>query len=147
MTPTHTHAVNVLTRFYAAEAEYMKAGGSAAGATFDALAETLAADDVLRHSPDLPWGGDWHGHAGFEGWATRMSELNEAVEAQNPHLYPDGDTVLASLTLATRARTTGTVVRAPMVQLVRVKGEIIAEFRAFYWNVPQYRGAYDLPTR
>ena len=147
MTSPRSHAVEVLERFYDAEAQYMEAGGTSAGASFDALADTLAPDVVLHHSPDLPWGGDWHGHEGFEGWATRMSELNEALEVRDPRLHPDGDTVLASLTLVTRARATGTVISAPMVQLVRVQGGVIADFRAFYWNVPQYLRAYDLATR
>ena len=147
MTSTNTHAVRVLQRFYAAEAQYMEAGGASGGASFDALADTLAPGVVLRHSPDLPWGGDWHGHRGFEGWARRMSELNESLEVRDPRFHPDGDTVLVSITLVTRARATGTVVSAPMVQLVRVEGEVIADFRAFYWNVPQYLRAYDLAAR
>ena len=143
MTTGDSQAIKVLQRFYAAEADYMQAGGTAAGASFDAMAQTLDPDVVLHHSPDLPWGGEWHGHQGFEGWSKRMSELNASLEVQDPRFFPDGDTVLVTLTLVTRARTTGTVIRSPMVQQVHIDGERIVDFRAFYWNVPQYLRAYD----
>ena len=141
------HAVAVIGRFYDAEAEYMQTGGSDGGASFDAVAETLTDTVVLHHSPDLPWGGDWHGHEGFEGWAKRMSELNETVEVKDPRYFPDGDHLLVSLTLITRARVTGARITAPMIQQVRVVGDQIADFRAFYWDVPAYLRSYGLtPT-
>ena len=41
-------------------------------------------------------------------------------------------------------RATGVVVSAPMVQIVRVDHDLIFDFHAFYWNVPQYLKAYEL---
>ena len=99
---------------------------------------------MLHHSPDLPWGGDWHGHDGFAGWAERMSAFNESLEVREPRLLADGGTVLVDLTLVVRARSSGTVVDAPMVQLVRVDDDLIVDFRAYYWNVPAYLRAYGL---
>ena len=144
MTAADSNAVTVLRRFYEAEATYMQAGGPSAGASFDAMAETLDPNVVLHHSPDLPWGGDWRGHEGFEGWASKMSELNEELEVQEPRFFPNDDAVLVTLTLVVRARATGTVVSAPMIQAVRVDGDRISDFRAFYWNVSQYLEAYGL---
>lgn len=146
MSTHRTHPATVLKRFYTAEREYMQAGGREMGASFDGMAATLAADVVLHHSLDLPWGGDWHGRDGFEGWSTKMSELNESVEVQDPRFFTDGDTVVASLTLVTVARETGTRIEAPMIQQVTVSGDQITDFRAFYWNVPEYLRAYGLPA-
>ena len=65
--------IEIIGRFYSAEADYMNAGGAAAGADFSAMAATLAADVVLHQSPDLPWGGEFDGHKGYEDWARQMS--------------------------------------------------------------------------
>ena len=64
-------ARDVIKRFYAAEAAYMNAGGSDMGASFADMAATLDPNVVLHQSPDLPWGGEFHGHAGYEEWAAR----------------------------------------------------------------------------
>ena len=143
MNPTEG-PIAVIQRFYAAEADYMQAGGPAGGAGFTAIAATLAADVVLHHTPDLPWGGDWHGHDGFQGWAQKMSELNQSVQVEAPRYFPDADTLLVSLTLITVARKTGIRVKAPMIQQVQVHDGRIVDFRAFYWNVPGYLNSYGL---
>ena len=39
----------ILQRFYDAEGAYMKAGGAAGGASFDAIAATLAPTVLLHH--------------------------------------------------------------------------------------------------
>ena len=51
----------------------MNAGGADAGASFADMAATLDPDVVLHQSPDLPWGGEFRGHAGYEDWARQMS--------------------------------------------------------------------------
>ncbi len=53
-------AIEALERFYAAEGAYMEAGGD----DFGPLAATLHPEVVLQQSPDLPWGGEFRGHAG-----------------------------------------------------------------------------------
>ncbi len=130
-----------LRRFYAAEAAYMAAGAAGDSADFAPVAATLTADVVLHQSPDLPWGGEFHGHAGYEDWARRMSAAFDRLEVADLELFARGDTVTATCRLVTRARPTGAVLDAPMAQVVRVRGDLIAEFRPFYWNVPNYRAA------
>ena len=66
--------VAALKRFYAPEADYMDAGGGRGEADFSPLAATIDPEVVLHQSPDLPWGGEFHGHAGCEDWARQKSK-------------------------------------------------------------------------
>ena len=133
----------VLKRFYAAESVYMNAGGARGGASFDAVAATLDPQVVLRQFPDLPRGGDFHGHAGYEEWARRMSDAFDQLEVKDRHLVSTGDVAVAVCRLVTRSRANGSILDAPMAQVVTVRDDRITEFRPFYWNVPDYQAAVE----
>ena len=133
--------IEVIGRFYAAEAEYMNAGGAAAGADFAAMAATLDPAVMLHQSPDLPWGGEFHGHAGYEDWARQMSATVDQLKVKDQTFLAEGEMVVITCRLVTRFRSTGEVFDQPMIQAVRVRGGRIVEFRPFYWNVPAYRAA------
>ena len=128
-------AVAALKRFYAAEGAYMAAGGG----DFAPLAATLHPEVVLHQSPDLPWGDEYRGHAGYEDWARQMSAAFDQLDVKELRLFARGDTVVAACRLITRSRTTGAVVDAPMTQVVTIRDDLIVDFRPFYWNVPAYR--------
>ena len=130
---------DVIERFHAAEAIYMNAGGGDTGASFADMAATLDPDVVLHQSPDLPWGGEFHGHAGYEDWARQMSRAFDRLDVKDTRLFTDNDTVVITCRLVTRSRRSGEALDLPMTQVVRVRGERIVEFRPFYWNVPAYR--------
>ena len=136
---SHAAPREVIRRFYAAEADYMNAGGSEAGADFAAMAATLDPEVVLHQSPDLPWGGEFQGHAGYEDWARQMREAFDRLEVGDTRFFTDGDTVVITCRLVTRSRASGQTLDMPMAQVVRVRGDRIVEFRPFYWNVPAYR--------
>ena len=131
--------IEVITRFYEAENAYMNARGGDAGASFAAMAATLDPEVVLHQSPDLPWGGEFHGHEGYEDWARQMSWAFDRLEVKDTRFFTDGDTVVVTCQLVTRSRATGETLDLPMCQTVRVRGGRIVEFRPFYWNVPAYR--------
>ena len=131
----------VIERFYAAEAAYMNAGGAAVGASFAGLAETLDPAVALHQSPDLPWGGEFHGHAGYEDWARQMSAAFDRLQVNERRCLAEGDTVIVTCRLVTRSRASGATLDLPMAQVVRVRGGRIVDFRPFYWNVPAYRQA------
>ena len=139
-------ATEVVARFYAAEAGYMNAaeagymnaGGAAGGAAGAAWPAPLDPEVVLHQSPDLPWGGEFRGHAGYEDWARQMSAAFDRLEVKDARTFVDGDTVVITCRLVTRSRRTGETLDLPMVQVVRVRGARIVEFRPFYWNVPLY---------
>ncbi len=130
---------DVIARFYAAEAAYMNAGGADAGASFADMAATLDPEIMLHQSPDLPWGGEFHGHAGYEEWARQMSRAFDRLHVKDTRFFTDGDTVVITCRLVTRSRASGKTLDLPMAQIVRVCNGRIAEFRPFYWNVPAYR--------
>ena len=130
---------DAIQRFYAAEAAYMNAGGGDAGASFADMAATLDPDVVLHQSSDLPWGGEFHGHAGYEDWARQMSRAFDRLEVKDTRFFTDGDTVVITCRLVTCSRASGETLDLPMVQVVRVHGDRIVEFRPFYWTVPAYR--------
>ena len=117
----------------------MNDGGAAAGANLSAMAATLAPDVVLHQSPDLPWGGEFNGHAGYEEWARQMSAAFDQLEVKDRCFLVEGDTVVITCRLVTRSRASGKTLDLPMAQVVRVRGRRIVEFRPFYWNVPAYR--------
>ncbi len=130
----------VLERFYAAEQTYMQTehGGEA---SFDAVQATLDPEVVLHQSPDLPYGGEFKGHEGYRKWADAMRAIFDRVDARNPEFYENGETVVITCDLVTRARRTGEEMRLPMAQVVTVRDGKIVEFRPFYWNVPAYVAA------
>ena len=130
---------DAIDRFYAAEAAYMAAGGGDAGASFADLAATLDPGVVLHQSPDLPWGGEFHGHAGYEDWARRMSRAFDRLAVEDQRYFTADDTIVVTCRLVTRSRASGETLDLPMAQVVRVAGDRIVEFRPFYWNVPAYR--------
>ena len=134
--------IAVVERFYAAEAAYMNAGAR----DFAGLAATLDPEVVLHQSPDLPWGGEFHGHAGYEDWARRMGAAFDRLDVRDRRFFVEGDTVVVACRLLTRARASGDMLDMPMTQVIRVRGERIVEFRPFYWNVPAYRAAVGSPS-
>ena len=123
----------------------MNSGGSDAGADFAAMAATLDPDVVLHQSPDLPWGGEFRGHAGYEKWARQMRRAFDRLEIRDNCSYTEGDTVVLTCRLVTRSRASGETLDLPMAQVIRVNGDRIVEFRPFYWNVPAYRRAVGSP--
>ncbi len=116
----------------------MNAGGSDAGANFADMAATLDPQVVLHQSPDLPWGGEFRGHAGYEDWARQMSRAFDRLEVSDTRFFIDADTVVITCRLVTRSRASGKTLDLPMTQVVRVRDDRIVEFRPYYWNVPAY---------
>ena len=135
---TGSPPIDVVNRFYAAEHAYMDADGPPGSASFADMADTLDPDVVLHQSPDLPWGGEFHGHAGYEDWARRMRTAFDRLEVADARSFVDGDMMVTTCRLVTRSRATGKTLDLPMSQIVQVRDSRIVEFRPFYWNVPAY---------
>ncbi len=131
----------VLERFYEAEATYMAARQIEDSADFSVMRATLSPDVVLHQSPDLPFGGEYTGHDGYERWALAMSKLFDKLDVIEQQFFEQGDTVLVVCRFRTRSRVNGQIQDYPMVQVVRVTGGMIVDFRPFYWNVPAYVAA------
>ena len=139
--PTETitsSAIETLERFYEEERRYMSAGGPGAGASFDGMASTLDPEVRLHQSPDLPWGGDYVGHAGFLEWATKMSDTFDFLDIRDAQFFERDDQVVTVCRLVGRSRRHGHEMDNPMLHVVTVRDGKITEFRPFYWNVPEY---------
>lgn len=128
-------AESILKRFYAAERLYMASPPESRN--FDDLAATLAPDVLVHQSPDMPYGGEYVGHEGFQQWSTAMATCFDAMEVQTPEILDNGNEVVVLSTLKIRVRKSGEELVDPLIQWVKVdrKAAVIKEIRPFYWNV------------
>ena len=131
----------VLLRFYEAEAKYMKSDPSEGPGDFSEMKATLAEDVVLHQSPDLPFGGEYIGHQGYERWAIEMKAIFKKLEVSEQQFFETEERVVVFCRFVTKSRINGLEQDFPMVQVVTVKHGVITDFRPFYWNVPAYSAA------
>nr|POF02509.1 hypothetical protein CFP56_58140 [Quercus suber] len=132
----------ILERFYAAERAYMAAPEESRDSSsfLACLSPTL----ILSQSPDLPWGGDFHGHEGFLQWSESMAKRFDILDVRDPRVFENGDdAVIVYSTLHLRLRKTGQMWEKPLLQLVGVDAEkgLITKMQPFYWDV---KGLKDL---
>ncbi|MBQ1120426.1 nuclear transport factor 2 family protein [Streptomyces sp. B15] len=123
----------VLTGMYAAEVEYLAAGGPGT-APFAPLAPFFAPDVVLHQAAGLPYGGTWHGHAGMERFFLEMSRVWESFDITDQEFLATGATMVVLSRIHARARATGREVVFPILQTINVRDGRIAEVRPFYWD-------------
>lgn len=123
----------VLTGMYAAEAEYLAAGGPGE-ASFALLAPFFAADVELHQAAALPYGGTWRGHDGLARFFRRMGEVWEAFDMVEQEFLATGETAVVLTRVRARARATGREIAFPVLQTITVKDGRIAEVRPFYWD-------------
>ena len=137
---TKRDAREVLERFFDAERAYMAAGGPKDGGDFDALRSTLAPEAVMHQAANLPYGGEWRGHEGFERFFTAMSNAWSALEVFDVEYFEPADggiRTVVSLRMVATSRATGQVMDRPMLQIVEVRDGRIHGFWPFYWDVAE----------
>jgi hypothetical protein len=88
-----TESATVLTGMYAAEAEYLAAGGPGE-ASFDLLAPFFAPDVELHQADALPYGGTWRGHNGMTQFFLMMGEVWESFEMVEQEFLATGETAV-----------------------------------------------------
>ncbi|BDU09073.1 nuclear transport factor 2 family protein [Nocardia cyriacigeorgica] len=125
--------LDVLTGMYAAEAQYLAAGGPGK-ASFTILAPYFADDVVLHQADALPYRGIWRGHAGLERFFTAMSAVWEVFDFLDQQFLATGSTAVVHTRIQARARATGRELRFPILQTLRLEDARIAEIRPFYWD-------------
>ncbi|MFF0744859.1 nuclear transport factor 2 family protein [Streptomyces sp. NPDC004111] len=133
MTNPTTDPHTVLTGMYAAEAEYLAAGGPDA-ASFDLLAPFFAPDVALHQAEGLPYGGTWRGHEGLARFFRTMGGVWETFAMTDQEFLAIGGTSVVSTRIRARARATGRELRFPMLQTLTVRDGRITEVRPFYWD-------------
>jgi ketosteroid isomerase-like protein len=128
-----TTAMSVLTGMYAAEAEYLAAGGPGS-ASFALLAPYFASDVVLYQADSLPYGGIWRGHEGLEQFFLAMSQTWDAFEMVDQEFLSDTSPLAVLTRVRARARATGRELRFPILQTIAVEDGRITEVHPFYWD-------------
>ncbi|MFF2849597.1 nuclear transport factor 2 family protein [Streptomyces sp. NPDC058001] len=128
-----TDSVTVLTCMYAAEAEYLAAGGPGE-ASFDLLAPFFASDVELHQADALPYGGTWRGHTGMTQFFLTMGQVWETFDMVEQEFLATGETAVVLTQVRARARATGRELSFPILQTITVKDGQIAEVRPFYWD-------------
>ncbi|MFJ9852763.1 nuclear transport factor 2 family protein [Streptomyces sp. NPDC101150] len=138
-------SITVLTGMYAAEAEYLAAGGPGE-ASFDVLAPYFAPDVVLHQADSLPYGGTWRGHAGMTRFFLAMSAAWESFDMVEQEFLATGETAVILTQVRARARATGRELAFPVLQTITVRDGRIAEIRPFYWDTGAIADACAVPT-
>ena len=128
-----TNAMSVLRGMYAAEVEYLAAGGPGR-ASFAPLAPFFAPDVVLYQADSLPYGGVWRGHDGLERFFLAMSRAWEAFEMVDQEFLSDTSPLVVLTRVRARARATGRELRFPILRTITVVDGLIAEVHPFYWD-------------
>jgi uncharacterized protein len=130
-TPNET--ATVLRGMYAAEREYLAAGGPGT-ASFDTLAPFFAPNVVLYQAEALPYGGTWRGYDGMEQFFVAMSQTWAEFEMVEQGFLSTSGTAVVHTQVHARARATGRELDFPILQAIRVVDGRIAEVRPFYWD-------------
>jgi uncharacterized protein len=132
-TSASTTAMSVLRGMYAAEAEYLAAGGPGS-ASFAPLASYFAPNVVLNQADSMPYGGSWRGHEGMERFFAAMSQTWEAFEMVEQEFLTETSPLVVLTQVRARARATGRELRFPILQTITVEDGRISEVRPFYWD-------------
>jgi ketosteroid isomerase-like protein len=122
-----------LTEMYAAEAEYLAAGGPGE-ASFELLAPYFSPDVVLHQAEGLPYGGTWRGHEGMERFFLAMSEVWASFDMAEQRFLSRGATAVILTHVRARARTTGVELAFPILQTIEARDSRISDVRPFYWD-------------
>jgi ketosteroid isomerase-like protein len=122
---------DALERFYAAEADYLAAGGPGK-ADFSGMAAHLAPDVVMYQAESLPYGGTWRGHDGMERFMAAMSEAWTGLTFLERRYAVDGETVAVHNRGVLTSRATGRELETSVLQWITVRDGLVHEFRPFY---------------
>ncbi|WBB57760.1 nuclear transport factor 2 family protein [Streptomyces sp. WMMC500] len=132
-TPPTTDSLTVLTGMYAAEAEYLAAGGPGE-ASFDTLAPFFSPDVALHQADALPYGGTWRGHDGMTRFFLAMGQVWERFDMVEQEFLATGETAVVLTRIRARARATGRELAFPILQTITVRDGQITEVHPFYWD-------------
>lgn len=128
-------AADILNRFYEAERIYMTQPLSTRD--FSGMAACLSPEVKLHQSPDLPYGGVYHGREGWLACFKAMGEAYSALDVVEPRVLEGEDEVVVLSTLKLTGRKTGREWVQPLCQHVMVDREkgVITDMRPWYWDV------------
>ncbi|GAA0985891.1 nuclear transport factor 2 family protein [Acrocarpospora macrocephala] len=126
------HDLAVLDRFYAAEMEYVAAGGAQRGASFDAMAACFHPEAVMRQGPWAPFPGLWEGIEGVERFFAVLSDTWSSAEGLDVTYFQGSDGAAVSMKVLLTSRATGRQVDAHLAQFITLDDGLIRDFAVFY---------------
>ncbi|XVV07527.1 nuclear transport factor 2 family protein [Actinosynnema sp. CA-248983] len=126
-------ALEVLEGMYAAEVDYLAAGGPGQ-ASFAPLAPFFAPDVVLHQAEALPYGGVWRGHDGVERFFVEMSRTWERFDLVEQEFLTRTSPLVVLTRVHARVRATGRDLEFPILQVITVEDGRITDVRPFYWD-------------
>lgn len=144
MTTKETSALAVLKGMYAAEAQYLAAGGPGR-ASFEPLSPYFAPDVVLHQAESLPYGGTWRGHEGMERFFVAMSQAWRSFDMVEQSYVATANPVVVLTQVHACARATGKELDFPILQTIEIAGGAIREVRPFYWDTAAIANACTDP--
>ncbi|WNG86208.1 nuclear transport factor 2 family protein [Mycobacterium sp. ITM-2016-00317] len=130
---TSTDYSHILRGMYAAEREYLAAGGPG-HADFAMLAPYFAEDVVLCQATALPYGGVWRGHDGMREFFAAMAATWDEFEMLDQQFLATAETAVVRTRVRARARATHRELSFPILQTLHVVDGRIAEVWPFYWD-------------
>lgn len=92
----------------------------------------LHEDAVVRESPGLPFGGDYHGRSGFLELAKSLDRTFETANVTGIEFLEAGNTVVLRMTSRFTERNSRRVAETPIVEVVTVVDGQIAEIDVYY---------------
>lgn len=122
-------ALTLRTREHQAELYAAYAAGNRA-AVLDALAEDAVWTSVA--GPAVPWGGTWHGRAGVEAFFARLDAVLQITAYAVEQVLAEGEWITILARARARVLATGTEFEIAKVDIARLCGGRIQEFREYY---------------
>lgn len=101
---------------------------------FDDAVALLHDEVVFHESIDLPYGGDYHGKAGFAELGGKLMGLFDASPTGPIDFLSAGDLVIVRIPSRFTSRATGASVEMPVVEISSFRDGLIAEVDVYYKN-------------
>jgi ketosteroid isomerase-like protein len=102
-----------------------------AAGRMEVVSEVIA-DTFVAHEPaSLPYGGDYHGLAGFKQMLSGFTKCWRGVKFDGRRYLADDDCVFVCFQFNAKGRESGVEVSVPMIELWRVEGGKAVELTVF----------------
>lgn len=98
---------------------------------FEEASRFLSPEVVVRETPDLPFGGDYHGLAGNAELVGRMTAVFDLAILQST-FHDAGDTVTAKLRARFTPKAGGAPLDLDIVELITVRDGLIVELDIYH---------------
>lgn len=98
---------------------------------FEEASHFLSPDVVVKETPDLPFGGDYHGHVGNAELVQRMTSVFDLAILRST-FFDAGDTVTAKLLACFKPKAGGDPLELEIVELITVRDGLIVELDIYH---------------